>query len=113
MAGLSGGTVVYIGVKGTVVALDSATGDEVWQTELKGSQFVNLVLNGGDLFATTRGEVFCLDARTGRLRWHNPLRGFGWGLVTIATPANSGGNSAPSAMAEQLTREQQQTCMDG
>jgi outer membrane protein assembly factor BamB len=52
---------IFIGIKGTVVALDRATGSEVWRSELKGKDFVNVVLQDGDLYATTKGEVFCLD----------------------------------------------------
>ena len=74
----------FIGVKGTVLALDRASGQEIWRTELKGSGFVGLAVDGDVLLATTWGEVFCLDAASGRLRWNNPLKGLGWGLVTIA-----------------------------
>ena len=80
---------VFIGIKGTALALDRATGRELWRTDLKGSDFVNMVLDGGDLFATTHGEIFCLDPVTGRIRWNNPLKGLGWGLVTIAAPEAS------------------------
>jgi hypothetical protein len=44
----------------------------------------NVVLNGNDLLAATHGEIFCLDPQTGIIRWHNPLKGYGWGLVSIA-----------------------------
>jgi outer membrane protein assembly factor BamB len=79
--------VVFIGIAGSVLALDRATGEEVWRTSLKGSDFVNVVLEAGDLYATTKGEIFCLDAATGAIRWRNALKGLGLGLVTIATPA--------------------------
>jgi outer membrane protein assembly factor BamB len=75
---------IYLGIKGSVIAVDAADGREVWAQKLKGSDFVNVVLDGNDLFATTHGEVFCLAPRTGKLRWHNPLKGYGWGLVSIA-----------------------------
>jgi outer membrane protein assembly factor BamB len=75
---------IFIGVKGTVVALDRATGSEVWRSELKGKDFVNVVLQDGDLYATTKGELFRLDPATGKIRWQNPLKGLGWGLITIA-----------------------------
>jgi hypothetical protein len=52
---------IFIGIKGTVVALDCPTGSEVWRSELKGKDFVNVVLQGGDLYATTKGEIFRLD----------------------------------------------------
>jgi outer membrane protein assembly factor BamB len=75
---------VYVGIKGTAVALDGATGGIVWQTRLKGGDFVHLVLARGNLLATTYGEIFCLDPATGEVRWKNPLKGFGLGLASIA-----------------------------
>ncbi|HVM75301.1 MAG TPA: PQQ-binding-like beta-propeller repeat protein [Candidatus Saccharimonadales bacterium] len=75
---------LFIGIKGSVIAIDRASGQEVWRSKLKGSDFVNVVLEDGELFAAAHGELFCLDAATGSIRWHNPLKGLGWGLVTIA-----------------------------
>ncbi len=77
-------SLLFIGVQGTVLAIDRATGQEVWRSHLKGSDFVNVVLEDGDLYAATHGELYCLDVATGRTRWHNPLKGLGWGLITIA-----------------------------
>lgn len=77
-------SLLFIGVKGTVLAIDRATGQEVWRCTLKGGDFVNIVLEDGDLYASTHGELFCLDVSTGAIRWHNPLKGLGWGLITIA-----------------------------
>ncbi|HZN64576.1 MAG TPA: PQQ-binding-like beta-propeller repeat protein [Tepidisphaeraceae bacterium] len=75
----------YIGIQGTVLCLDRASGQQLWRTKLKGYNFVNVILDGSDLFASTRGEMFCLDAVTGRVRWNNRLKGLGRGLVSIAT----------------------------
>jgi outer membrane protein assembly factor BamB len=75
---------VFIGVKGTVLALDRATGQEVWRQKLKGYNFTNLVREGNVVLAATRGELFCLDAADGSVRWSNPLTGLGFGLITIA-----------------------------
>jgi outer membrane protein assembly factor BamB len=77
-------SLLYIGIAGTALALDRATGKEVWRTELKGSDFVNVVQHDGDLFATAKGELFCLDASNGKVRWKNQLKGMGRGLITIA-----------------------------
>jgi outer membrane protein assembly factor BamB len=82
-------TPVYLGIRGTVVALDRQSGAELWRTPLKGWNFVNLTLEGDDLFATTYGEIYCLDAATGRIRWNNRLRGLGYGLVSIAGASNT------------------------
>lgn len=98
--------IIYLGVKGSVVAVNTATGQPVWSTALKGSEFVNVVLDGNNLFATTRGEIFCLDPQGGGIRWHNPLRGYGWGLITIAgegIPQNAG-----AITAEKRRRDEQQ-----
>jgi outer membrane protein assembly factor BamB len=84
MRATTSSSLIYLGIKGTVVALDRRTGAELWRTPLKGSQFVNVVLDGDSVIATARGEIFCLDAMTGRIRWNNPLTGMGWGLVTLA-----------------------------
>ena len=94
--------IIHIGIKGTVLALDRASGAIVWESRLKGGDFVNLVLDGNDLIATTKGEVFCLDRATGQLRWNNPLRGFGWGLATIAA-----GGTSVAAMARHRRQQEQ------
>jgi outer membrane protein assembly factor BamB len=75
---------IFVGIKGSVVALNRATGEQVWSTHLKGSSFVNVVVADGRLLATCSGEIFCLDPLTGDGLWHNRLKGFGIGLATIA-----------------------------
>jgi outer membrane protein assembly factor BamB len=88
---------VFVGIKGSVVALNRATGAQAWATHLKGSDFVNVVLQDGALLAATHGELFRLDPLTGIGMWHNPLKGFGTGLTSIAM----GQASNMSALAEQ------------
>lgn len=92
---------VIIGISGTVLALDCGTGNEVWRTSLKGSDFVNAVLHDDCVYAATKGELFCLDRTTGAIRWRNALAGLGRGLVTIAS---SGGETA--AMEEKRRRDE-------
>lgn len=96
---------IYLGVKGSVMALNSANGQQLWTTSLKGMDFVNVVLDGNNLYATTRGEIFCLDPQTGIIRWHNPLKGYGWGLISIAGEGISQNFSALGA--EKQRRDQQ------
>jgi outer membrane protein assembly factor BamB len=96
---------IFIGIKGSVVALNRATGQQEWATRLKGSDFVNVVLQDGAVLASCCGEIFCLDALTGILMWHNPLKGFGTGLATIATEHNPGDGNA-SVMAEKRRRDE-------
>ena len=83
---------VFIGIRGSVVALDRASGRQEWATHLKGWDFVNVVLQDNTLLACCNGEMFCLDPLNGNSLWHNKLKGFGTGLATIATESNPSGN---------------------
>ena len=89
---------IFIGIKGSVVALYRNSGQQAWATHLKGMDFVNVLLEDGVVLATCSGEVFCLDALNGTALWHNPLKGFGRGLATMATEGNPGGGA--SVLAE-------------
>lgn len=99
---------VYIGIKGKVVALSRANGQIIWTTDLDAGflngAFVHVVVDGNNVFATTQGEVSCLDAATGRVRWQNALRGYGLGIASIAT-RNS---CSPPDLAAQAIAQQQQ-----
>lgn len=77
---------LYVGIRGSVVALHRDTGEIAWRTHLKGAEFVNLIVDGDHIYATTYGEAFCLDARSGQSLWHNRLKGLGLGLASLATP---------------------------
>jgi outer membrane protein assembly factor BamB len=97
---------VFIGIKGSVIALNRATGQQVWATHLKGSDFVNVVVDEDAVLATCYGEIFCLNPLTGDARWHNPLKGFGLGLATIAAEHNQGSGNAPAIAAKRRRDEQ-------
>ena len=97
---------VFVGIKGSVVALDRRTGNQVWAVHLRGSDFVNVVVQEGEILATCAGEIFCLDPLTGHGRWHNTLKGFGTDLATIATEQNPKSLNA-IALAEKSRRDQQ------
>ena len=97
---------IFIGIKGSVVALHRATGQQVWATHLKGYDFVNVVVENETVLASCYGEIFCLDPFTGNALWHNPLKGFGTGLATIATEPTPGNGNA-LVMAEKRRRDDQ------
>lgn len=97
---------IYIGIKGSVIALHRATGQQAWNTHLKGSSFVNVVAHEGKIYATTYGEVFCLDPLTGSGLWHNELSGYGWGLSTIAMTDLPVGSSVPPILQEHRRQEE-------
>ena len=98
--------IIFIGIKGSVVALNRATGQQAWVTRLKGGDFVNVVVECGVVLASNYGEVFCLDPMTGQVRWHNPLKGFGRGLATIASEYNSTGSSG-TVLAEKVRQDEE------
>jgi outer membrane protein assembly factor BamB len=65
---------VFAAIAGQVVALDRATGAELWRTRLRLSGGVSLIGDG------------CLDPATGAILWRNPLRGLGVGPVALWAP---------------------------
>ncbi len=97
---------VFVGIKGSVVALDRTSGQQVWVTHLKGSDFVNVVVQNDTVLATCYGELFCLDPLTGTGLWQNPLKGFGIGLATIATAGSLGSSNAPLLAAKRRRDEE-------
>ncbi len=98
---------IFIGIKGTVLALDRTTGTEIWRSELKGADLVNVWFDEETLLAAAQGELFCLDPATGQVRWRNPLKGLGWGLLTIA------GNQWPVIMREKQRQDQRRKSAGG
>src|SRR5208282_6175790 len=97
---------VFIGIKGSVVALKRFTGQQVWATHLKGADFVNVVLQNEVLLASCCGEIFCLNPLTGQGLWHNPLKGLGRGLATIAAE-HTLGSSLALVVAEKRRRDEE------
>jgi|SRR5215471_11446158 len=90
---------VFVGTKGTVLAIDRASGKTLWSTELKGSDFVDVMIVEGDLFAASKGRLYRLDPASGDVLWCNDLPGLGWNIVSIA------GSHAGGA-AEKIRRDQ-------
>ena len=95
-------SMIFIGIRGTALALDPSSGSEVWRAVLKGGDFVNVSLVEGTVYAATKGELFALDPATGQILWHNTLKGLGTGFVTMA-----GSAQVPPAMASRRRQQQQ------
>ena len=93
--------IIFVGIKGAVLGINRGTGATVWRTALKGSDFVNVTLQDGDLFAACRGRLYRLDSATGAIQWCNELPGLGWGIVSIAGAAQT------AASAEKKRRDEQ------
>ena len=78
-------TLIYVGIKSYVVALDARNGTEVWRRQLKRGEFVTVCWDGDALIAANSGELFRLNPATGKVLWHNEMKGLGLGLVSIAS----------------------------
>lgn len=91
---------VFIGVGGHVVALDPATGLEIWRTKLKSSAIVTVSLAEDRILAGAGGELFCLDSGSGAILWHNRLRGLGLGIVAF-----TGGSETVAGAAAEAQRQ--------
>lgn len=72
---------LHVGVGGHAVAIDAATGAEIWRTKLESSSLVTVHESGSRLFAGAGGHLFCLDAASGEILRRNKLPGLGTGLV--------------------------------
>jgi len=106
---------IYVAIKHTVLALDRSTGAELWRTKLekirfRTNDFVGLVLEGDDLFASCGGELFCLDAHTGTPRWRNRLPKLGTGVMSIVAQPAAGEapTTSPSPTVAEVLRQSAQ-----
>lgn len=75
---------LYIGINGHVVAIDRATGAEIWRCKLKSSPYVTVHSDASGLYAGANGELFCIDRVTGSVVWQNGLQGLGYHLITFS-----------------------------
>ena len=90
---------LFIGVGSHAVAVDPATGEELWRTRLKGNGIATVWLANNQLFAGCAGELFRLDSATGSILWHNKLKGLGLGLVAFP------GTTEMAAVAAQAAKK--------
>ena len=91
-------SLLYVGIKGCVVALDRSSGDEIWRAELRTAEFVSVLWDGTGLFAANSGEVWRLNPANGETMWHNEMKRLGRGLVALASSVSvSGGNDTDTA----------------
>jgi hypothetical protein len=97
---------LYVGIKNSVVALDDRTGTEVWRTQLRGSDFVTVLWDGEALFAANSGEVWRLDPANGAVIWHNGLKGFGRGVVSLASNRRPMSSTDTDAATAKRRRDQ-------
>jgi outer membrane protein assembly factor BamB len=82
---------LIVGIRGQVVAIDTATGAEAWRTPLPITSFlasrndiVSVLKKEGVIFAATSGFVFALAESDGQVLWKNELPGLGFNEVSLA-----------------------------
>jgi outer membrane protein assembly factor BamB len=95
-------SLIFVGIREYLTALDVNTGDVVWRTELTQKDYTNVMWDGETLIASNAGEVYRVDPLTGDLLWQQELKGLGRGLVSLASgrrPTNAG-DSIASAKAQ-------------
>lgn len=102
--------VLVVGIRGCVVMVDIATGQEYWRQQLPYSGFpiggalVTVLWHKGLLFAASAGHLFRLDPRTGQVLWRNELRGLGFSHIHMALE----GANTLDALPGQAAQEEQQ-----
>lgn len=67
---------------GTVHAVDPATGDERWTTDLGGSVIGSLPIDGGALFAASGTTLYRLDRATGDVEWQATTHRHPWAMIS-------------------------------
>jgi outer membrane protein assembly factor BamB len=80
---------LFIGIGGTVVAIDRVTGAELWRRKLKRSNFVTIFADADSVYGGAGGELFCLDAKTGEIRWQNKLSGLGMSVISFGSASTA------------------------
>ena len=96
---------LYVGIKGCVVAIDRDSGDAIWNADLRSAEYVSVFWDGSGLFAANSGEVWRLDPATGATIWHNELKGFGRGLVSLASNRSLGASGTAESVEEMRRRD--------
>lgn len=96
---------LFVSFNSRVIALDRDTGKQLWYWKSpKGrSNYVCILVDEDQLFVSIDGYTYCLDPFSGQQIWFNPLKGFGYGIPTLATATS---HTSDAAAAEILTREQ-------
>ena len=100
-------TLIFVGIKKSVLALDERTGAEVWRADLSGSDFVTVLWDGEALIAANNGEVYRLDPLSGTPIWHNGLKGLGRGAVTLASTRSPSAADGRDGAMEKRRRDRQ------
>ncbi|MDP1587896.1 MAG: PQQ-binding-like beta-propeller repeat protein, partial [Prosthecobacter sp.] len=77
---------LFTGFNKRVAALHRDTGEIQWDWKAPaGSSYTNLLLDGDRLIVSVSGYTYALDPLTGKQLWMNEMKGFGYGVVSLAS----------------------------
>jgi outer membrane protein assembly factor BamB len=96
---------VVLGVNRSVIAFDPETGHRIWERFLVSgwtNDFVTVTADLSRVYAHANGHMFCLDLQTGEVLWSDELKGYGFGIASIAVPG-----LAPAPLPEVHARKRQ------
>jgi outer membrane protein assembly factor BamB len=104
-------SLLFVGIKSYVIAMDRASGAEVWRTQLpakyrNSAMLVTVLFDGEGLYASIAGEVFALNPKTGELLWHEPFKGLGTGFVTMTSELGIGATASRDAASAAVVMAQ-------
>jgi outer membrane protein assembly factor BamB len=93
---------LYILSGGRVAAINKKDGTIIWEVKLRQYLSAGVTIavgqinfEDGKLYVGGSGVLLCLDAKDGALLWQNPLKGWGYGFVSMT----NAGNEAAAATA--------------
>ena len=75
---------IFVGFNGYAVALDRDTGEIVWSNEIE-SGHVTFLQDGDRLIVSADGIIYCLNPVSGEKLWNNPMKGYGYGVASLAS----------------------------
>ncbi len=77
---------LFTGFNRRVAALHRDTGEILWDWKAPaGSSYTNLLLDGDRLIVSVSGYTYALDPLTGAQLWMNEMKGFGYGVASLAS----------------------------
>jgi outer membrane protein assembly factor BamB len=95
---------VFVGFNSRVAAIDSRSGNIVWQWRATkpstGGYVTLLLLDENRLIASVNGYTYGLDPATGEQLWYNELAGFGTGATSIVAYGRPSSSEVIFAAAE-------------
>ncbi len=99
--------ILYAGTNKTVIAIDAATGAELWRRKLpKGGGLVNILIKGDMLYVSSDGYVYGLERYMGEIVWRNDMKGLWYSPVMLAMVDATSQNPAAFSAAQMQAQAQ-------